>query len=258
MRISRSSTPWRSASGTKARLLTDYHHAIDVACGRRWRRAPGPRGRAAKPARRERRLGAVAPRRHGAVASSSCRRTGRWATCPAAGKSAWRWRRRWSARPTCCCWTSPPTISTSPPSHGSSSCCRTSTAPSCASRHDRRFLDTVATRIVELDRGRLLVLSRQFRRVPGAQGTPAGRRGRGQRQVRQGAGAGGGVDPPGRRGAADAQRRPRAATRSAAARARGAARTLGPRQPATGRRRALGAAGGGARCPSARTTATAR
>ena len=48
--------------------------------------------------------------------------------------------------------------------------------------HDRRFLDAVATRIVELDRGRLAQLPGQLRRLPGAQGKRARRRGRRQRK----------------------------------------------------------------------------
>ena len=44
------------------------------------------------------------------------------ARCRAAPASAWRSRRRWWPRPTCCCSTSRPTTSTSIRSNGSSSC----------------------------------------------------------------------------------------------------------------------------------------
>ena len=58
--------------------------------------------------------------------------------------------------PTCCCSTSRPTTWTSPPSRGSSSLLLDFDGAVVCVTHDRRFLDTVATRIVELDRGRLL------------------------------------------------------------------------------------------------------
>ena len=42
--------------------------------------------------------------------------------CPAARRSASRWRRRWSPSPTCCCSTNRPTTSTSTPSSGCRAC----------------------------------------------------------------------------------------------------------------------------------------
>ena len=86
------------------------------------------------------------------------------------------------------------------------------------SPHDRAFLDAVATRIVELDRGAAAQLSRQLHRVRAHEGRAARVRGAGQRARRQAAGAGGGLDPQGRGGAAHAQRRPRRAARGAARR----------------------------------------
>ena len=70
--------------------------------------------------------------------------------------------------------------------------------------HDRSFLDNVATRIVELDRGRAAVVSRQFQRLPDPQGRAVGDRGSRERQVRQIPGAGRSVDTQGRAGAAHA------------------------------------------------------
>ena len=94
--------------------------------------------------------------------SSASRR--RWRSCTstaragsassrAARRSAWRWRRRWSRCPTCCCSTSRPTTSTSTRSPGSRSCCKGFRGSVVLITHDRAFLDAVATRIVELDRG---------------------------------------------------------------------------------------------------------
>ena len=81
--------------------------------------------------------------------------------------------------------------------------------------HDRAFLDRVTTRIVELDRGRLLSFSGKFLGLREDQGGAARRRGGDAAQVRQVLGAGGGLDPQGDRGAAHAQRGPRAAAGAA-------------------------------------------
>ena len=71
--------------------------------------------------------------------------------------------------------------------------------------HDRAFLQKLATRIVEIDRGKLTSWPGDFRQLPAAQGT--GARGRSAREcrVRQEAGAGRGLDPAGRQGTTDAQ-----------------------------------------------------
>ena len=79
----------------------------------------------------------------------------------------------------------------------------------CVITHDRAFLDAVATRIVELDRGVLRSYPGNFAAYEASEGRAARRRGAGQRPRRQAAGAGGGLGAQGRRGAAHAQRRPR-------------------------------------------------
>ena len=77
------------------------------------------------------------------------------------GTRAWPWPARWSTNQICCCWTNPPTIWTLTASPGWKTCCATGKAPP-SSLPDRRFLDAVATRIVELDRGRLLSFPGNF------------------------------------------------------------------------------------------------
>ena len=86
--------------------------------------------------------------------------------------------------------------------------------------HDRAFLRRVATRIVELDRGRLVDWGARLRRLPHAQGGGARRRGERVGGVRQEARAGGGLDSHRHPGAAHAQRGTRARARGAARRAR--------------------------------------
>ena len=73
--------------------------------------------------------------------------------------------------------------------------------------HDRAFLDAVATRIVELDRGVLRSYPGNFTAYEARKDERARRRGAGERARRQAAGAGGGLGAQGRRGAAHAQRR---------------------------------------------------
>ena len=90
--------------------------------------------------------------------------------------------------------------------------------------HDRAFLDGVATRIIELDRGQIRSYPGNFTRLRAAEGGAAGRRGAGQRPCRQAAGAGGGLDPQGRRGAAHPQRGAHRAAAEAACPAPGASR----------------------------------
>ncbi len=76
--------------------------------------------------------------------------------------------------------------------------------------HDRAFLQRLATRIVELDRGRLYVVARRLRHVPPQEGGVAGERGRPAGEVRQEARRRGGLAAPGHQGPAHAERRPRA------------------------------------------------
>ena len=94
--------------------------------------------------------------------------------------------------------------------------------------HDRIFLRKLATRIIEIDRGRLIDWSCDYdtftarkQAILAAEATQAV-------GVRQKAGPGRGVDPAGDRGAADAQRGPGARA--------GAAAPAAPRTPRTARR----------------------
>ena len=94
-------------------------------------------------------------------ASSSCSRTSTsrrtsWSTrCLAAGAGACCWRARSSRSPTCSCSTSRPITSTSRPSSGSRRSSPSTAGAVVFVTHDRAFLQRLATRIVELDRGRL-------------------------------------------------------------------------------------------------------
>ena len=92
--------------------------------------------------------------------------------------------------------------------------------------HDRSFLRALATRIVEIDRGRVTSWPGDYDNYLRRREERAARRSAGQRTVRPQAGAGGSLDPPGHQGAAHAQRRPRARpARRCGANARGAARS---------------------------------
>ena len=75
--------------------------------------------------------------------------------------------------------------------------------------HDRAFLGRLATRIVELDRGRLDDWACDYATFLEAQGAVAGGRGAAGGPLRQEAGPGGGVDPQGDRGPPHPQRGPR-------------------------------------------------
>ena len=90
--------------------------------------------------------------------------------------------------------------------------------------HDRAFLDAVATRIVELDRGTLRSYPGNFAAYESRKVEQLAVRSARQRARRQAAGAGGGVGAEGRRGAAHAQRRSHRPPRGLAGDARGAAR----------------------------------
>ncbi len=94
--------------------------------------------------------------------------------------------------------------------------------------HDRAFLDAVATRIIELDRGQIRSYPGNFSAYERTEGGAAGLRGAGQCARRQAAGAGGGLDPQGRRGAAHAQRGPHRAAADAARAAPDAPRVARP------------------------------
>ena len=150
-------------------------------------------------------------------------------------------------RPTCCCSTSRPTTSTSTASRCSRTCCCKGPALIVIT-HDRAFLDRVATRIVELDRGLLRSYPGNFAAYEARKGDRARRRGQREPQVRQVLGAGRGLDPQGRRGAPHAQRGPRARGSRRCARERAARRErLGNVKLDARCRRALGQAGRRAR-----------
>jgi ATPase subunit of ABC transporter with duplicated ATPase domains len=89
--------------------------------------------------------------------------------------------------------------------------------------HDRAFLDGVATRILELDRGIIRSYPGNFSAYERIKEEQLASEGVGQRARRQAAGAGRGVDPQGRRGAPHAQRQPHPAPAGAARAAREAA-----------------------------------
>ena len=91
--------------------------------------------------------------------------------------------------------------------------------------HDRAFLERLATRVVELDRGRLTSWPGDYATFVRKKEEWLDERGAGQRQVRQDAGRRRGVAAPRHQGAADARRRPReAAARDARRDGRRAAR----------------------------------
>ena len=101
------------------------------------------------------------------------------------------WRRRvllaraLVARPACCCSTSRPTTSTSKPLDG----WRLRSSPTIPAQilfvtHDRAFLERLATRVVELDRGRLTSWPGDYRAFLEEEGGVAGQRGDRRRGVR--------------------------------------------------------------------------
>ena len=100
--------------------------------------------------------------------------------------------------------------------------------------HDRAFLQRVATRIVELDRGRLTSWPGNYETFLDKKEAWLANEQIAAREVRQEARAGRGVAAPGHQGQAHARRRPRARADGDAARARGAPRADGP-GPAAGR-----------------------
>ena len=83
--------------------------------------------------------------------------------------------------------------------------------------HDRALLRRLATRIIELDRGRLTSWACDYDDVPGTQRGIAGGRGAAVCRVRQEAGQGRSLDPHGHPGSANAKRRPRSGVATTAA-----------------------------------------
>ena len=108
--------------------------------------------------------------------------------------------------------------------------------------HDRRFLRALATRIVEIDRGRVTSWPGDYDNYLRRREERAHAEAQANAQFEQ-ARAGRSVDPPGHQGAAHAQRRPRARARSDAPRARGSgAKPPARRSSASARRRRRGVA----------------
>ena len=207
-----SSTSSPRASAISASSSTAYHHAA-VAVAER----PRPDGaRDARPAaaraRRARRLDARAARRARAHAAEPAGRRARRRRCRAAGGGACCWRARSSPSRRCCCSTSRRTISISKRSSGSRTFLADYPGAIVFVTHDRAFLQRLATRIVELDRGRLTSWPGDYRDVPREEGSVARERGAGRREVRQEAGAGRS------RGCGAASRRGGRATRAASRR----------------------------------------
>ena len=168
-------------------------------------------------------------------ASSSCSRVSSCRPMPAStrsradGGAACCSHGRWWPSPTCCCSTSRPTTSISTPSSGSRRSSPTTRARVVFVTHDRAFLQRVATRIVEIDRGRLTswpgdyaTFLRKKDEWLANEAVDAG-------EVRQAAGGRGSVAAPGRQGAADAQRRAGPRADGDARGAGGAARAAGGR-----------------------------
>ena len=108
--------------------------------------------------------------------------------------------------------------------------------------HDRAFLQRLATRIVELDRGAADVVAGRLRDVSASQGRSARQRSGGAQPVRQEARGRRSVAAAGHQGAADPERRPRARAHGDARGTRRAARAAGRRAPAGGTRRRVGQA----------------
>ena len=142
------------------------------------RRIAGAAGPPAARARGAGRLAARAARRARPRAARASRRrhrrhpVRRLAPARPAGPRARRAARR------CCCSTSRPTTWTSTPSRGSRRSSPTTPGAVVFVTHDRAFLQRLATRIVELDRGRLTSWPGDYADVPAAEGGVARRRGR--------------------------------------------------------------------------------
>ncbi len=72
------------------------------------------------------------------------------------------WLARWSTSPIFYCWTNPPTTLDFDGIGWLEALLRNWKGAAFIITHDRRFLDAVATRIVELDRGKLLSFPGNF------------------------------------------------------------------------------------------------
>ena len=143
----------RGAGAARALRGTTDGTTTSTRCRRASRRSTAGPGSSAS----TRVAATAAPRRRG-VGRRAVRRHAR---------SASRWHRRWSPRPTCCCSTSRRTTSTSMRSSGCRSCSTAGAARSSWSRTTARSSTRVATRIVELDRGVLRSYPGNFARLRG-------------------------------------------------------------------------------------------
>ena len=174
-------TVWRQPGARAARLVQDVPLAATAPGVRRRRRGAGRFGGAGAGVSPRRRGGGARqhprprwsasgrcsmPWKNATAGASSngsrwcCRGSDLPPTCPwtrsrAAGSAGCCWRGRWSRSPTCLCSTSRPTTSTSRRSSGSRPSCSSTAGAIVFVTHDRAFLERLATRIVELDRGRL-------------------------------------------------------------------------------------------------------
>ncbi len=82
---------------------------------------------------------------------------------PVASASGRRWRRHSPPSRTCCCWMNPPITWISPPSRSLQELLG-EVGAALIITHDREFLDRIASRIVELDRGVLRSYQGNFAR----------------------------------------------------------------------------------------------
>ena len=163
-------------------------------------------------------------------ASSSCSPT--W-SCPptpsstryqAAGGGACCWRARWSAQPDVLLLDEPTNHLDIEAIEWLEAFLAEYAGAVVFVTHDRAFLQRLATRIVELDRGALTSWPGDYAGLPAQEGGVAGERGPAAREVRQEARGGRGLAAPRHQGAPYARRGARAGAARHARRARGAAR----------------------------------
>jgi hypothetical protein len=173
----------RTASSTTSARIVDVAMQGDAgvvapsrSSGPAHRRAPRPPAprRPGGPDRRPRRLHPGGPRGEileGLGIPAALHRS-RWRRSPAASSCACCSPRCSSAAPTRCCSTSPPTTSTSCRSAGSRSSSRAYKGCAVVISHDQRFLDNVATHILDVDYGTITALHRQLHRLRGGRRPP--------------------------------------------------------------------------------------
>ena len=219
-------TVWRQPALRVARLVQDVPLTADAIGVRTW----SPTGFAAAVAHDAEEWRARAQGRSRPVASRACRPTRASIRCPAAGGGACCWRARSSPSRTCCCSTSRPTISTSTPSRGSRTSWPSIRGALVFVTHDRAFLQRLATRIVELDRGTLTSWPGDYATFLQKKEEWLANEALTAGEVRQEARAGGSLAAAGRQGAADARRGARQGADGDARGARGTARRRSARR----------------------------